>query len=262
MKIQIDNDWWKDIFDEVYLQTDARSVCDESLTCQEVDFLEQALDLDSDQDVPILDMCGGQGRHALELAKRGFTNVTVLDYSEYLVGVGKKAAEAYDLDIHFIRGDARNTGLAGESFQFVIVMGSSFGYFVNEAENRGVLNEAYRMLRPDGAFLLDLPDRDYVLENFKTASRHKASEDIEVCRTRSLKDEVIYSRETVFSEKNGRIRDKTYCTRLYSPEAISDLIYSSGFSAASFSKDFMCRKSEGEDYGFMTNRMVVKAEKD
>lgn len=177
-------------------------------------------------------------------------------------GWEKKAAEAYDLDIHFIRGDARNTGLAGESFQFVIVMGSSFGYFVNEAENRGVLNEAYRMLRPDGAFLLDLPDRDYVLENFKTASRHKASEDIEVCRTRSLKDEVIYSRETVFSEKNGRIRDKTYCTRLYSPEAISDLIYSSGFSAASFSKDFMCRKSEGEDYGFMTNRMVVKAEKD
>lgn len=261
MKIQIDNDWWKDIFDEVYLQTDARSVCDESLTCQEVNFLEQALDLDSDRDVPILDMCGGQGRHALELAKRGFTNVTVLDYSEYLVGVGKKTAEAYDLDIHFIRGDARNTGLAGESFQFVIVMGSSFGYFVNEAENKGVLNEAYRMLRPDGAVLLDLPDRDYVLENFKAVSQHKASEDIEVRRTRSLEDEVIYSRETVVSEKNGPIRDKTYCTRLYSPEAISDLICSAGFSAASFSKDFMCRDAEG-DYGFMTNRMVVKAEKE
>jgi len=49
MNIQIDKDWWKDIFDEVYLQTDARSVCDESLTCQEVDFLEQALDLNSDR---------------------------------------------------------------------------------------------------------------------------------------------------------------------------------------------------------------------
>jgi hypothetical protein len=29
MTIQVDDNWWKDLFDEVYLITDARSVCDD-----------------------------------------------------------------------------------------------------------------------------------------------------------------------------------------------------------------------------------------
>lgn len=95
MNFQVSNDWWKNVFDEVYLQTDARSVCNQDLTCQEVDFLEHALNLnaDSDKDIPILDLCGGQGRHALELSRRGFNNVTVLDYSEYLIEQGKKNSQ-------------------------------------------------------------------------------------------------------------------------------------------------------------------------
>ena len=58
-------DWWKTLFDETYLITDARSVCDEALTCSEVDFLEQALGLEKSW--PILDLCGGQGRHSRDI---------------------------------------------------------------------------------------------------------------------------------------------------------------------------------------------------
>jgi hypothetical protein len=32
MSIQIESDWWKSLFDEVYLMTDARSVRDDALT--------------------------------------------------------------------------------------------------------------------------------------------------------------------------------------------------------------------------------------
>jgi len=46
MSVQVDDNWWKHFFDEVYLLTDARSVCDEELTSQEVDFLEETLGLD------------------------------------------------------------------------------------------------------------------------------------------------------------------------------------------------------------------------
>ena len=41
MDYQIDHDWWKDLFDDIYLLTDARSVCDEGLTREEVNFLEE-----------------------------------------------------------------------------------------------------------------------------------------------------------------------------------------------------------------------------
>ena len=259
MNIRVDDNWWQELFDEIYLLTDARSVCDEKLTRQEVDFLVKTLELD--KSASILDLCGGHGRHSLELSRRGFQKVTVLDYSRYLVELGEKRAKEEGLDTIFIRGDARNTGLPGQSFQIIIIMASSFGYFVNEDENKKILNEAFRLLIPKGTLMLDLPDRDYVLQNFTSFSSHKVNEELTVNRERELGDDIIYSRETVRSKKWGCLRDRTYCIRLYSPEKISGLLSSAGFSSVSCEKDFMNREAEG-DYGCMTNRMIVMARKD
>jgi len=259
MSIQVDDNWWQKLFDEVYLLTDARSVCDEKLTCQEVDFLVETLDLD--KSASILDLCGGYGRHSLELSRRGFQNVTVLDYSRYLIGLGQERAKEAKLKTVFIQGDARNTDLPGQSFRFIIIMASSFGYFFNEDENKKILSEAFRLLMPKGTLLLDLPDRDYVLQNFKPYSCHKVNEDVAVGRERELGDDIIYSREKVMSQKDGCIRDKTYCTCLYSPEKITDLMYSVGFSSITCQRNFMNREAEG-DYGCMTNRMVVTTKRD
>ncbi len=134
MTLKVNADWWKEIFDDLYLMTDARSVCDDDLTEKEVDFIESVLNLD--KSAPILDLYGGQGRHAMELSRRGFLNVKVLDYSKYLIEAGRRQAEKQDLNTEFIRGDARNTDLASGSFETVIVMGGSFGYFVPDAENK------------------------------------------------------------------------------------------------------------------------------
>ena len=258
MTVQVDIDWWKDLFDEVYLITDARSVCDDELTCREVDFLQETLL--SDKSSPVLDLCGGQGRHSLELSRRGFERVTVLDYSEYLIELGRKRAEEEGLNTVFIPCDARDTSLPGEIFKFIIVMASSFGYFENEDENHKILVEAFRLLMPGGSLLLDLSNREYVLKNFKPASEHRVNDDITVKRERKLGDDIIYSREMVISAKEGCIRDQAYLTRLYNPEKISEMTHSAGFSSVTCEKDFMNRAEKG-DYGTMTNRMVVTATK-
>ena len=134
----------------------------------------------------------------------------------------------------------------------------SIGYFVNDDENRKILKEAFRLLMPEGTLLLDLPDRDYVIQNLKPLSCHQTNQDITVRRERKLVDDIIYTREKVTSEKGGCIRDGTYCTRLYSPEKISDLLHSAGFSSITHRKGFMSREAE-DDYGCMTNRMIVTA---
>jgi len=140
-------------------------------------------------------------------------------------------------------------------------MGSSFGYFIDEDENKKILSEAFRLLMPGGTILLDLPDRDYVIQCFKPSSHHEVNEDITVSRERELGDDIIYSRETVTSRKGGCIRDRTYCTRLYGPEKISDLMSVAGFSSVACQKDFMSRGTEG-DYGCLTNRVIVTAKKE
>ncbi|MBD3305218.1 methyltransferase domain-containing protein [candidate division KSB3 bacterium] len=258
MTIHVNKDWWQDLFDDVYLQTDARSVCDAELTAREVDFLEKVLELQPS--TSILDLCGGQGRHSLELCRRGFQNVTVLDYSQYLIDLGTATAQQEGLKTKFLQGDARHTGLPAQSVEVIIVMASSFGYCADEHENQQILDEAFRLLKPQGTLLLDLPDREYILQHFKSFSQHQINDDLNVTRHRELREDLIACREIVTSQKHGCIRDGTYCIRLYSPETISAMLRAAGFAAIRFVKDFMRRDADG-DYGTMTNRMVVTAEK-
>ena len=85
MSIQVDPAWWKTLFDEVYLLTDARSVCDPQITRREVDLICRLLPIEDGQS--ILDLCGGHGRHTLELCRRGFTSCTLLDFSQPLINI-------------------------------------------------------------------------------------------------------------------------------------------------------------------------------
>ncbi|RKY26576.1 MAG: D-alanine--D-alanine ligase, partial [Candidatus Omnitrophota bacterium] len=84
--MKVDKYWWKKLFGEVYLTTDARTINNPLLTKREVDFLENFLQLKEED--KILDFCGGQGRHSLELARRGYKDLTVLDYSKFLINRG------------------------------------------------------------------------------------------------------------------------------------------------------------------------------
>jgi len=254
---KVNPDWWKTLFDETYLTTDSRTICDQGLTCREVDFLEKVLGLKKSW--PILDLCGGQGRHSLELARRGFKEVTVLDYAKPLIEIGRTTSREEDLNIRFECKDARETGLPDRMFRVIILMASSFGYFLDETQNEKILCEACRMLMPEGSLLLDLPNMEYVVDNFLPQSWHEANEDIIVCRQRKMDGNIIFSREIVISRINGQIRDAEYCTRLYSQEKITSMLESSGFDSISFQKDFVSHEQEA-DYGLMTNRMIVIAE--
>lgn len=251
-------DWWKFIFDELYLQTDGRSVCDTELTSKEVDFIESSLCLD--RSAVILDLCGGQGRHALELSRRGYKEVTVLDYSDYLIQAGRQEAARQDSNIRFLQGDARDTQLPSETYDSVMIMGGSFGYFVEPVENEKILKEVFRILNSGGVLLLDLPDEVRVRKNFQPISQHQPDHTLNVVRNRELKEDIIYCQEIITCAQRGVLRENTYCIRLYRPDEIRRILEQVGFTHVSFQEDFMNRQQIG-DYGTMTNRMVVRSRK-
>jgi len=98
-------DWWRGIFNSLYLKTDGDVADDDNPTQQELDLFTNILRLDIDD--RILDLCCGQGRHSLELARRGFKNVEGLDCSHYLVQKAKTRAKKEYLHARFREGDAR-----------------------------------------------------------------------------------------------------------------------------------------------------------
>ena len=76
-------EWWRQIFNATYLKTDGDVVDDPQLTSKEVDMFCGILNMAPTD--KILDLCCGQGRVALELARRGFSNVEGVDRSHYLI---------------------------------------------------------------------------------------------------------------------------------------------------------------------------------
>ena len=227
MSIEVNPDWWKTMFDEVYLLTDARSVCDPTITQREVDVICSLLPIQGSH--KILDLCGGHGRHSLELSKRGFKACTLLDYSQTLINIARAQAGNKNVAVDFICGDARQIDMPDASYDHVIIMGNSLGYIQDKGADLKILSEAYRVMRKDGWILIDVADGKAVKSLFRSNAWHEIGEKTVVCRQREIQGEVICAREMVLDKTQGMIRDQTYAIRLYDWESLLKLIGGAGF---------------------------------
>jgi D-alanine-D-alanine ligase len=254
MSIEVQPHWWQTLFDDIYLITDARSVCNSDITAKEIDLVCSLLDLSATH--RILDLCGGHGRHSIELCRRGIKDCTLLDYSSYLIERAVKDARKQGMTLRCIQADARKTGLPSESFDAVIVMGNSLGYGENQEWDLHILREAQRVLCSGGRLLVDVVDGSWVRSCFNPRTWHEIGEDVVVCRVRELLDDRVNVREIVLSRKRGMLRDQSYSIRYYNPSSIQCLFKRAGLCDIQVHRDFSPHVREG-DYGFMSNRMMV-----
>lgn len=258
MAIQVDPEWWKTLFDEIYLLTDARSVCDEELTRREVDLICTLLPIHHDD--TILDLCGGHGRHSLELCSRGIGRCTLLDYSLPLIDHARVCAARLGREIVCVQADARSTGLPEARFHHVLVMGNSLGYLADAAGDRQIVAEAYRLLRSGGWLLVDVVDGRAASASFNPNAWHEIGPETVVCRQREIQGDRVCAREMVLSKNSGLIRDRSYSIKLYTAETVTSLIESAGFKVVTVCTDFSAHQRHG-DYGFMDRRIVATGQK-
>src|SRR5216684_7885304 len=108
------SDWWRTLFNSLYLETDGDIIENDRNTADEVELLIGSIGLERND--RILDLCCGQGRHSLELAQRGFSQVTGLDRSRYLIRLARKRARQRDLPVSFHECDARRFRLGAGEF--------------------------------------------------------------------------------------------------------------------------------------------------
>jgi D-alanine-D-alanine ligase len=258
--IHVAPDWWQTLFDDVYLITDAPFVDNPALTQREAEVAARLLQLQpSDR---ILDLCGGQGRHSIALARHGYPHTVVLDYSSFLLHQGRQTAAEANLHVMFCRGDARTLPLPDGCVDVVLLMANSFGYLANATEDQQILSEIARILMPGGRFLLDLTDYEHVRQHFRPESWHEATDDIVVCWQREWNGDVIRVREMVLSKTAGLLRDRTYAERLYQPHQLRDLLQIAGLiNYQSHPNAFIHDPDANTDYGLATHRMLITVTK-
>jgi len=252
-------DWWRRIFDSLYLKTDGDVVNDPDITRKEVDMIIRLLDLKPGD--RILDLCCGHGRHSLELARRGYRNVEGLDISHHLIRRARAQARKEGLCVKFRIGDARRLPYPANSFDVVILMGNSFGYFEKLSEDLGVLREVRRVLRPWGKVLIDVANGDYLRRNYEKRSWEWIDKTMFVCRERklSLDGQRLITREVVVDIRKGLVSDRFYAVRLYDAETLRKLLEQAGFSEIRFHGELSPDSKRGQDLGMMENRIIVTA---
>ena len=112
----------------------------------------------------VLDVPCGQGRHAHLLAEAGF-DVTGLDYSTELLKRAK--ARGTGTHLRYQRGDMRALPAGWTaSFDAVLNLFTSFGFFTHPADDARVVREFARVLKPGGALLWHGGSRDGVVRAF------------------------------------------------------------------------------------------------
>jgi D-alanine-D-alanine ligase len=252
-------DWWRRIFNSMYLKTDADVVDDKQITKNEVELFTSILNVPRDS--AILDLACGQGRHSIELGRQGFTNITGLDRSHYLIRKAKSGIQQEGLKIVFKEGDARKLPFPADTFDVVMILGNSFGYFESNEDDLMILKEVFRVLKPEGTFLIDVADGSYLRDHFQPRSWEWIDKKYFVCRERSLANdnERLISREIITHVEKGILVDQFYAERLYTNEMLTDIFTRSGYQNILYHDILESNSLRNQDLGMMERRMIVTA---
>lgn len=244
--------WYHEFFDENYLKFWGFFTTPER-TQREVDFILQVLNLS--QEEHILDLCCGQGRHSLEIARRGY-KVVGLDLSEILLRHARNLAKEQNLTVEFVHSDMRRIPFE-EEFDAVMNIFTAFGYLEDDTEDEKVIRAVVKALKVGGKFLIDLQNHERLMREF---SRSHFTE---------LPDGSLFLEEGDFDILTGRIRTKwllvdkngkrierTSTLRIYTFTELHRMLKSAGFQVKQVFGGF-----DGSDYKMDSKRMIVLAEK-
>jgi SAM-dependent methyltransferase len=247
--------WYVDFFRSDYLNVYGHMFTEERAE-KEGAFVAAALELKAGASV--LDLCCGQGRHSVQLAKLGM-RVTGLDLNAGYLELAKQAAAASKVAIETVAGDMREIPFENK-FDAIVNMYSSFGYLETEAEDLKVLESAAKSLKASGRLLLDMLNREWAMDNYIQNDWHTGADGTLYVERRDL--DLAASRMHVHfivvdaPPKGGRRQSIGHNIRLYTLTEMTRLLERVGMRVTAVFGGF-----EREAYGIGTRRMIIVAQR-
>jgi len=180
-----------------------------------------------------LDIACGSGRHAVALAENGF-QVTANDLSSTLLAEAKKLAESKNLTLTFTQIDMREIAFE-EEFDVIVQLFTSFGYFENDDEDKIVLQNVARALKPGGWYVLDFLNEHLVRNTLQPESR-RTLDTLDVFEQRMIFGERVVKSITL--RENGETHRFIESVRLYSKEELTAMLTAVGLRVHHYLGDY------------------------
>ena len=202
----------------------------------------------------ILDFCCGIGRHSLEFARRGFV-VTGVDRTRAYLERARAHADAEGLKIEFVESDARAFASA-KTFDAVINMFTSFGYFEDPADDLKVAQILHQRLNPGGRLVIDLNGKEILARVFREREWHQHDDGTLGLEERRIRSGWDWIDSRWILVRGGKIWEGTVSTRLYSGAEIAEVLRRAGFGAVRFFGNLA-----GAPYDHNAERLIAVAAK-
>ncbi|MEK6711150.1 MAG: class I SAM-dependent methyltransferase [Nitrospinota bacterium] len=183
----------------------------------------------------ILDLACGYGRHSRAWRESGHWTAG-LDLSPALLRQAREGAPGG----RWVRGDMRSLPFAAGAFDAAALLFASFGYFGTRAEDRAVLRELRRVLRPGGGLYLEFKNPDHLRGHLP------ADGEVSIGEARVAESSrIVPSPEGDRHEIRRRLRlpgqperRYLYSMRLYRPEEIQESLRETGFGDMALFGDY------------------------
>jgi ubiquinone/menaquinone biosynthesis C-methylase UbiE len=140
--------WYEALFTNYANKYDQESFTQGTKT--EVDFIEEEMNFQKSS--TILDIGCGTGRHAIELARRGY-KVTGIDLSENMLNRAREKAQAAGVTVEFLKADARDFHFDRKFNQVIMICEGAFSLMETDEMNFEILKNAANVLAPGGKII-------------------------------------------------------------------------------------------------------------
>ena len=201
----------------------------------------------------VLDLCCGPGRHALEFSRRGFSVVGV-DRTRIYLDKARKIAETEGLKIKFVQEDMRKY-CKPKTFDAVINLFTSFGFFEDQKDDELVVKNVYRSLKDGGVFVIDIVGKEVIARIFR--ERDWSDEDgVLFLEERKVTRDWNWMENRWILIKGEKRQEFHFSHRPYSAVELNSLLQDNGFHTVNVFCDL-----EGSPYDHKAKRLVAVAKK-
>lgn len=218
-----DDEWWRTFFSGLAVDSWRQGLPPE-YTLSEVDFITARLGLSPG--AKVLDVPCGHGRHAVELARRGFL-LTGIDQTAEDIAEARRRAREGGLQAEFEARDMRDLPWEA-AFDGAFCMGNSFGY-LDDAGNAAFLRAVSRALTPGGRFILNAAAvAEAIFPRFTANSWHALGD---IFMLRSARHDHVRGRSITDYTflRDGTVERKSASYRVYTYRELAGLLEETGF---------------------------------
>lgn len=234
-------DWFEECFGVDYLriyqhrdETDAERV---------IDLIER--NLRGRRIDAVLDLACGAGRHTRLLAERWWT--VGLDLSMALLRVARRETA----DRPYVRADMRELPFGGASFDLVVNLFTSFGYFDDDREHARVLTCVGEAMTPDATLVIDFLNAAQVRGSLVPYDE-RIENGITIEQRRQISPDNRFVEKTITLRERGK--DYIERVRLLSPKDLERMLITAGFQVVELFGDY-----EGKSWSESSPRTIMFA---